>query len=346
MRRLLLLLLMVISGGCSPHGTPELYLSDQVFDFGFVPNDGKDFTIPIRNSGTAPLTIHRINKACECTLVAAPTHLESGKSGQLVIKPKRAPGPNFLRLLLETNDPARTHEILIKYFGESPPTLDPPRLWIEGAVAGTRVERIVKITYSGGDSQYTLKIKNIKVSNSAFKITHLKPDRRQSSNEVWLQSNRAVVAEELFQVACEAPGEGGSISGTCTLTVEQANHEQQLELPVVVNVRSPLQAYPDSLFLTPVTPGDEASARRALLLRVEASLAGRPRVVSHPDWIACSVLDTTHDRSGGSTYYRLQVTLKEGVDKLLMINGQIIVEVSGVNKGQIHIPVYLIGASG
>ncbi|MFP3853739.1 MAG: DUF1573 domain-containing protein [Anaerolineales bacterium] len=112
----LFVLIMLISStvaACGPAGEPDIQLSSDHIDLGTV-NNGQveEFSVDVRNTGTAPLIIEAVTTSCGCTSASvSPETIQPGQTGALhVTYDSGAHGPEFSgeaerQVFIASNDP-------------------------------------------------------------------------------------------------------------------------------------------------------------------------------------------------------------------------------------------------
>lgn len=118
MRKYLLLVLIIVSGGMSLaacSSTPQLEIETTTMDLGDVVNGdiaGRDVTV--HNNGTAPLVVDSVSTSCGCTSATlTPMTIDPGETGTLHIEldsgahGPELTGPLVRQVFLASNDPAQ-----------------------------------------------------------------------------------------------------------------------------------------------------------------------------------------------------------------------------------------------
>lgn len=297
--------------GCGSSGTPHVVFDRQVFEFGVIPDEGKDLSVPIKNDGDGPLIINAVQTSCACTLASTPPRIEPGETKEIVIRPphgrRAAVGPVTSRLVVISNDRSGPHEIALMWINESPPALDPPRLHITDAVIGTIVERPVRITYAGGEERFPLEILE---SKSSFSNAELKQvDSQPVAKHSWrpVQNDRVVVGETTFSLRLPVPQSPGTVTGNCVFRVRQAGKEYVLDLPVEIEGEGVVTCAPRLLFLSARKPEALVGQQRKfkLIARTEANVT--PVVSDLPDYLSADI--EAGDSEEGRKSFELTVSV-------------------------------------
>lgn len=113
--------------------TPQATLDSTEASWGsLIQGDQHTITIPIRNTGTAPLKILKVLPSCGCATATFDAEIAPGESGkvEVVIDSSNIVGPTLLKFVtIQTNDPA-AHSIRFWVKGEVKPLMkaEPPHL--------------------------------------------------------------------------------------------------------------------------------------------------------------------------------------------------------------------------
>jgi len=293
--------------GCSGSGTPQLETPSQVIDFGFISKDGKDLHIPIHNAGTGDLKITEIATSCACVIASSPGSITPTDTQDIVLKsPRRLPGPSGAKLVIRSNDPASPHEIFMRWFSDSPPTLEPPALRLEGVPPGGVIEREIKVTWASGDASYQLHPLSAVTSDRAIKIRYLRTVPHFRHMNDLDEDARSVLGACIYEVILKAPqAQNGSLEGSCALTLAQAGQTYTLVLPIYVKSAGVITAAPERVVITSRTKESLVGKRAAVMLKVKT---GMPiAIITKPESLECRLVPKSPNQS--AYLYHLEVSV-------------------------------------
>ena len=165
----------------------KIHVDDPVFKFGEADTGGKiEHTFRIRNLGTDPLIIHRVQPACGCTTTSlAETQIEPGGSSELkaVLDLKGRMGAQSSVITIKTSDAAQS-EFKLSLVGNviSRVTLEPASLdFGRVTTSNPATPRQIKIRTADG---FSLKVLKVESSNEGIEaeLQELEPSKSYSVN--------------------------------------------------------------------------------------------------------------------------------------------------------------------
>jgi hypothetical protein len=327
------------ASGCGDLRQPSLVLESQRLDVGFVPPGGKQIRIPITNNGSADLMIESIQTSCKCAVAQPVQAVPAGGTEVLSLDLKSRPGPQLTRIALRSNDPNGPHEVLITWYGESPPTLDPPVIRAEHLAPKQKLVRTVTLAYRGGDSKYPLQVANIVSSHGQFTLKTLnnKNIAKVPPSDVPGGNLQPIVGETLLVFECDAPPPGVSLVGECAITYSIGGHEDSITLPVEIVGAESISFVPSRAYFSAANHVSLIGTKRSLLLRT--TLPGEPRVVQCPPMLKTHLtrlpVETANYR------YKLELEICTST-KAKFYNGSVVVQVGEESNSRVSIPVELV----
>jgi hypothetical protein len=298
---------LLVVAGCGESGTPRLEVQSEGLNFGYVPPEGRDFEIPLTNEGDTTLRIYEIRTSCRCVVAKCPDAISPGETKPLVIKPPgHLPGANAARMYIKSNDPLSPHEVYFSWFGESIPTLDPPRIFAMNLSVGAVLERKVKISWDGGERRAPLEVSSVRCSRDDFSVTVVKSDLIAKLSKNADQEFRGITGETELLFRFTVPQTTGKITGECTISTQQAGKEHVLPLPVEIEVLGKISAAPSSVLFSASNLRSLKGLVRRVAIRVQGS--SEAPSVDAPAMLAARLSRSNQTEQEG--YYLLELQVK------------------------------------
>lgn len=300
--------------GCSDSGSPKLVFDSHFRDFGYVPRQGMDLRLPLTNRGNGVLQVEDVKASCKCVIIDPPKHIRGGETRELVIRtPRAVTGSMSAKILVLSNDPLSPHELFISWFGDSPPTLNPPRIVIHEARPRSIIDRVIQLAWASGERLHDLTVQKTAVSNDAFTL-HLQGTKRLASFSVIAPGGdiRPVTSETTLILRCRVPEQVGILKATATIWTVQAGQKEELHLPIEVHVAGPLSCTPSSFLFASESHQSLIGLKRRLLLK---SRTGRPPIIqSAPSLVRCQLVPLSapvgsESNPGSEQRYLLEVEI-------------------------------------
>lgn len=267
----------------SRHAT--LALARDVIDLGEMSPGRNVSAIPVRNSGNSSLIIRNVRSSCACTVVEYPKRIEASETATLKLSLNVTEGPREAQLEIDSNDPAGTRMVYLRWLGSARPCLVPRRLVGQDVPMGSVYQRVVRLVYPGGRSATSPHVEEIKSNTSSVHIT---VDARGPQP---FEQARPPVSELELHVDIESPSTPRAVEAQATLVVKYGERKYELLLPIHVDFAASVTPSPNRIVFAARKITELRGQRR--LVTLSAADPHKVSVIQCPSWLKCTLLERT-----------------------------------------------------
>lgn len=234
---------MVYSGFRSVPGAPIVEFDQDSVDLGELRAGENRVVIPISNHGTEVLRVSAVRSSCTCAVVSQPTDIPAGGRGNIQVELSVTPGNRSATLLVESNDPRGPQAVTLLWQGISTLSVTPSAFYCSGLLGGEPIERIVQVTYPGGQDSVPPELVRWEASSPHLIVSTGPPDstaHRYTRAGLTTQ----IVGSMPVVLRVTPPASPGPIVATCFLHIKRGAETVTHAVVVSVDFSEPTQVEP------------------------------------------------------------------------------------------------------